>query len=163
MNLTLLPAPIVGEMGGSTGSSPVLTTFPSGSGPIIGNVTIGTTQGSSSSSGSGSNNGTFGAIISLISQGLGGWTRNPTSQIVVNGGQVTALPTYQAQANMSVPQYQTYSPPLGSQVGVPAASAGGAVGSGIDGILQWATANPIFVFLGIGGLFLLFREPPRRR
>lgn len=162
-------------MGGSS-STPILTglpniniggglatTFPSNNNPVIGNVNIGT-GGSSSSSSSSNNGGTFGAIISLISQGLGGWTRNPTSQIVVNGGQVSALPTFQAQANMSVPQYQTYSPPLGSTaVGTPAASAGGAVGSGIDGILQWAMANPLFVFLGIGGMFLLFREPPRRR
>jgi hypothetical protein len=40
---------------------------------------------------------------------------------------------------------------------------GGTVGSGVDGIFNWLMSNPLITFGGIAALFLLFREPPRRR
>lgn len=99
-------------------------------------------------------------IFSLSSQIISGNSRNPTIQTV--GGQV---PIYQPvvephyQPSPFSPGYNPgadYSPNDGN-------SPGGAVGSGIDGIIQWATANPLFVFGGIGALYLLFKESPRKR
>jgi hypothetical protein len=43
------------------------------------------------------------------------------------------------------------------------AGVGGTVGSGVDGIFNWLMSNPLITFGGIAGLYLLFREPPRRR
>lgn len=40
---------------------------------------------------------------------------------------------------------------------------GGTVGSGVDGIFNWLLSNPLITFGGIAALYLLFREPPRRR
>lgn len=42
-------------------------------------------------------------------------------------------------------------------------SLGGGVGSGVDGILQWASDNPMIVLGGAVALYLLFKEPPRGR
>ena len=40
---------------------------------------------------------------------------------------------------------------------------GGTVGSGVDGIFNWLLSNPVITFGGIAALYLLFKEPPRRR
>lgn len=55
-------------------------------------------------------------------------------------------------ANMTPAQVAAYNSSLGS-----------GVGSGVDGILQWASNNPMIVLGGAVGLYLLFREPPRAR
>lgn len=40
---------------------------------------------------------------------------------------------------------------------------GSTVGSGVDGIFNWLMSNPLITFGGIAALYLLFREPPRRK
>lgn len=44
-----------------------------------------------------------------------------------------------------------------------AAGVGGTVGSGVDGVFNWLMANPLITFGGIAALYLLMKEPPRRR
>jgi len=107
---------------------------------------------------------------SIINQGFGAasqifsaWGRNPTQQTGVGGipigggyspsqilgaaGQLTRNPTNVVPNNG-----------VNNSGGI-----GNTVGSGLDGIFNWAATNPVPVFIGIAGLFLLFREPPRGR
>ena len=42
-------------------------------------------------------------------------------------------------------------------------SVGSSLGSGLDGAFNWAAQNPLLVAGGALALFLLFKEPPRRR
>ncbi len=49
------------------------------------------------------------------------------------------------------------------QAGYGPQGVGGTVGSGVDGIFNWLMSNPLITFGGIAGLYLLFKEPPRRR
>lgn len=100
--------------------------------------------------------------FAIGSQLIGAFGRNPTQQIGYNQSQgifAIGQPTqvsYQQNnpyANMSPTQIQAYQQ----------ASIGGGVGSGIDSTIAWATKNPLLVFGGIAAVFLLFREPPRRR
>ena len=53
--------------------------------------------------------------------------------------------------------------PAAGQIQTTAGGVGGTVGSGVDGIFNWLMSNPLITFGGIAGLYLLFREPPRRR
>lgn len=129
----------------STTTYPTATTFP--------------TQ---TQSGGGSNvQGYFNTVASLVSQWLTAYGRNPTTQLSPSG-QITGIAnpnllaaynaqTTQALATTQQPNYQNNS------------TVGGSLGSGLDGIINWAVSNPVYVFLGIAGIYLLFREPPRRR
>ena len=40
---------------------------------------------------------------------------------------------------------------------------GSTLGSGLDGVLGWLMANPVITFGGVAALYLLFKEPPRRK
>lgn len=40
---------------------------------------------------------------------------------------------------------------------------GSTIGGGVDGVLNWMLANPVYPLVGVAALYLLFREPPRRR
>jgi hypothetical protein len=102
---------------------------------------------------------------SIINQGYG-----ITSQILAAYGH---HPSQQIGAG-GLPIGGGYAPTqiLNSAAGLSAANrpgtvgpggVGSSLGGGVDGIIQWATANPVPVFLLIGGVFLLMRQPPGRR
>lgn len=136
--------------------------------PSIGTVDGGTVYGSDG----GSWWDTWGQ--SVINQGFGigsqlisAFGRNPTQQVGAGGNPVgqgyspSAILQAQAQNQAAIAAQQQAL--LNSRGGVTGGGVGSTVGGGVDGILSWATANPVPVFLGIGALFLLFREPPRSR
>jgi hypothetical protein len=137
----------------------------------IGVIDGGTVYGGGNSGGSGIDwqsviNQGFGAA----SQIFGAWGPRPTQQtgpggVPIGGGySPAAYNQSQAQLQQAIAQQQQAA--LNAQGGVrPGTNTGlgTSVGGGVDGIIQWATANPIPVFLGIAGVFLLFREPPRGR
>jgi hypothetical protein len=107
----------------------------------------------------------FNQGISLGSQIIGAWGRNPTQQIgtvpgVGQGYSPAAVLQAQGQnaAAIAAQQQALLNASRGQSGGV-----GSTVGGGVDGIINWAAANPIPVFLGIAGVFLLFRQPPGRR
>lgn len=123
-------------------------------------VTTGPAQPASSSAMS-----VFNTTASLVSQILAGFSRNPTNQVTAGGVGVIQNPNVQisqAQANAAVGIAQTQAGRLttGSALG---GSAGSALGGGLDGIIAWATANPVIVFAAIAGVYLLMRQPPGRR
>jgi len=121
--------------------------------------------------------GNFGGTMGQISEGGGGidWNqiinrsfdlgsqfmqsyggRTVGTQTYGSGGQVFAI-----QAKPSYDDsYQYTLPNAGVQT---TGGVGGTVGSGVDGIFNWLMANPLITFGGIAALYLLFREPPRRR
>jgi hypothetical protein len=84
---------------------------------------------------------------------------NPTQ-----GGVFAITPSTGYGPNYSYPNQQYpagYNPNNPSQnIG---SSVGGSLGQGLDGIFNWMASNPLLVAGGALGLFLLFREPPRRR
>lgn len=108
----------------------------------------------------------FNSVSSLVSQILAGWSRNPTNQVYGPGVGVISNPNVlmtQAASNAAVAQShnQQYAP--GGGYGPGGNSLGGGVGQGLDGLIGWATANPMIVFLVVGGAILLFRQPPGKR
>ncbi len=109
---------------------------------------------------------------SIINQGfgigsqiIGAWGHNPTQQIGPGGMPIgqgySPAAQLQAQAQLQQAIAQQNAQLYGNQYG--GQGVGTSVGSGLDGAINWAVNNPIPVFLGIAGLFLLFREPPRSR
>jgi hypothetical protein len=135
----------------TTSTSP---TFPS----LVSNPNVVVYPGSSG-------NNIFQTVSSLISQTIAGFSRNPTIQVGTSPTVQTPLSTtLQSGAALAgalnPPQQQTYPP--GYNPNNPG-SLGGGLGSGLDGIVNWITQNPLIV-LGVGvGFYLLMREPPRRR
>lgn len=110
----------------------------------------------------------FNQSVGLASQAISAWGRNPSAQIQqqYSGGVFTIQglrPVYDdrlvpyANSGTQVPMNYGGQPQnVGSAVGM-------GVGTGIDAALGWATSNPMFV-IGAGlALYLLFKEPPRRR
>jgi hypothetical protein len=90
---------------------------------------------------------------SQFMQSYGG--RTVGTQTYGSGGQIFAVqakPTYDDSYQYTVP----------TSVQQPG-GVGGTVGSGVDGIFNWLMANPVITFGGIAALYLLFKEPPRRR
>jgi hypothetical protein len=117
-----------------------------------------------------SSGNTFNSIAALISQGLQALAPHPSNQIVPQAGglQIVANPgvqTAQSAAAAQIASSQALAnrglSPTGQPLG--GAGVGSGLGQGLDGIISWATANPLPVFLIIGGAFLLFRDPPRSR
>lgn len=105
----------------------------------------------------------FNTTASLVSQILQGWAKNPTNQVAVGGVGVIPNPgvlATQAQAQAQAAAAQQYNPATGQRYS--SNSPGGALGSGLDGIINWATNNPIPVFLIIGGIVLFMRDPKKR-
>ena len=83
------------------------------------------------------------------------------------GGKTVGTQTYgsggQIFAVQSKPSYDdSYQYTVPTNVQQPG-GVGGTVGSGVDGIFNWLMSNPLITFGGIAALYLLFREPPRRR
>jgi hypothetical protein len=101
----------------------------------------------------------FDSVASLVSQFLGSRGRYQTTQLDPYGNPVSTPAAQVAAAYQQPALNQSAEQRALQQQG----TLGAGVGSGINGILAWATANPVLVFLGIGGIYLLFREPPRSR
>lgn len=91
---------------------------------------------------------------------------NSGTQIGYNAGQGGVFAIQQTQpvgglqpyGLANVPTYNGQNPSGGVGAGI-----GSGVGSGIDTALNWAAQNPVLVAGGALGLYLLFKEPPRRR
>lgn len=103
------------------------------------------------------------AGFSIGSQAIGAWGHNPTQQINVGGFPVgqgySPQAILQAQAaNTAAQNAALYAQQHGGA---------GAGGVGLDdaatSITSFITRNPLLVAGGVLGLFLLMREPPRRR
>ena len=91
---------------------------------------------------------------SQFMQSYGG--RTVGTQTYGSGGQIFAVQTKPSYDDGPV---YTGVPTNMQQVG----GVGGTVGSGVDGIFNWLMSNPLITFGGIAALYLLFKEPPRRR
>jgi len=82
--------------------------------------------------------GSGGQVFAINAQNQGGgYTANPYAGMTAE--QITALQSAQR------------------------GGVGSTLGGGIDGIFNWLMANPLITFGGIAGIYLLMREPPRRR
>lgn len=92
---------------------------------------------------------------SQFMQSYGG--RTVGTQTYGSGGQVFAV-----QSKPSYDDSYQYTVPTGGMQSV-GGGVGGTVGSGVDGIFNWLMSNPLITFGGIAALYLLFKEPPRRR
>jgi hypothetical protein len=90
---------------------------------------------------------------SQFMQSYGG--RTVGTQTYGSGGQIFAV-----QTKPSYDDSYQYAVPTNVQQ---SAGVGGTVGGGVDGIFNWLMANPVITFGGIAALYLLFKEPPRRR
>ncbi len=90
---------------------------------------------------------------SQFMQSYGG--RTVGTQTYGSGGQIFAI-----QARPTYDESYQYAPVGNQQL---TGGVGGTVGSGIDGVFSWLMSNPIITFGGIAAVYLLFREPPRRR
>jgi hypothetical protein len=101
----------------------------------------------------------FNTSASVLSQFLASRGRYPTTQVGTSG--VSALSSNSPYgASYAAQQGTLYGANASQNVG---SFVGSGVGSGVDGIINWAAQNPLLVAGGALGLFLLFREPPRRR
>lgn len=92
---------------------------------------------------------------SQFMQSYGG--RTVGTQTYGSGGQVFAV-----QAKPAYDDSYQYTMPANTNM-QGGGGVGSTVGGGVDGIFNWLMANPLITFGGIAGLYLLFREPPRRR
>ena len=134
----------------------------------IGNIDGGTVYGSEG----GSHidwNSILNQAFGLGSQAIGAWGHNPTQQVGYGiqgygqGYSPAAVNQSQAQIQQAIARQQAAARYAAGGGAGGAGGIGSTVGGGLDGIISWATANPLPVFLGIAGIFLLFREPPRGR
>lgn len=99
---------------------------------------------------------TWDKIFSIGSQIVSGYAPNPTIQTV--GGQAPLYPVNQQPTG----NYDNTDSPTQFQNNQNG-SLGASLGGGLDGIVNWATANPLIVFGALGGIYLLFRQPPGKR
>jgi hypothetical protein len=98
------------------------------------------------------------SIFGIASQIIAGWSPNKTVQTADGQAPIYNVPNYQ-QPNVASSDYPTNL----SNDGGAGAGVGKGLGEGFDGIISWATANPLIV-VGVGvGAFLLFKQPPGRR
>lgn len=103
----------------------------------------------------------FNSGVALLSQVIAGKQGNG-QQIYNQNGQLVPVGTNNQNNNQPTLAQQQAMLLAQQQAQLNAAnSAGAGIGSGIDGIVNWATANPLIVFAGIAGIYLLTREPPR--
>lgn len=91
---------------------------------------------------------------SQFMQSYGG--RTVGTQTYGSGGQVFAV-----QAKPAYDDSYQYTMPANANM--QGGGVGSTVGGGVDGIFNWLMSNPLITFGGIAALYLLFREPPRRR
>jgi len=97
------------------------------------------------------------ALASQAFNSFGGQTVGTQFASNPNAGGIFAL-----QSRPAYDDSYRYTPTVQNAVGQ-TGGVGGTVGSGIDGIFNWLMSNPLITFGGIAGLYLLFREPPKRR
>lgn len=104
-------------------------------------------------------------VISLVSQGVTAFSgAHNGTQVVSSGDRITAITNPVPVAgqpgyiNTADPAYQAY---LINQQ----RSALSSPGTGIDGVLAWATQpqNLVFIAIGVGVLFLWNRDPNKKR
>lgn len=114
-----------------------------------------------------SNNGNapywWDAVTSLVSQGISAFGGAHTgTQVVSSGNRVTAItnpvpvngqPGYAGGAGD--PAYQAYLVNRSSSGGI-----GNDLGTGLQGLLNTALNNPVYLIGGALALYLLFRQPP---
>lgn len=109
----------------------------------------------------------FNGALSIGSQIISGWGKNQTTQISGNNGQVQALPTpYGSAGQVTTAQQQAalQQAAIQQQSGGVGASAVGVGASFLDGIAQsFGISTSMLTLFGIGGLYLLFRTPPKSR
>lgn len=94
--------------------------------------------------------------LSVVSQAIGAWGKNPTLQLSAGGIMPTQGLIPQQQQPIYQQQQQTIDPNAPVQVGA-------TLGGGLDGIIGWFMANPLVLIGGGVGLYLLFKQPPGRR
>lgn len=144
--------------GGIFGSSPPFSSAPSNNNTAGNNSSIFTPTYNSGSSSSGGGNTVhyFDTIASVVSQAIAGWSKNSTNQVI--GGSVVGNPgVLTAEANAQALQSTRTEYPNSS---TPSAGSPGGI---IDQFIEWAKANPIYVFLFLGGLYLLYKPSPGKR
>lgn len=107
-----------------------------------------------------SGNNIFQTISALISQGIQGWAPRASTQV---GTSPTVQSPYSDTIANSAALAQALNPPPRPPYVDPTKTPGDAAKTGIDGIITWVTANPLIVLLGVGGVYLLMKEPPRGR
>lgn len=99
------------------------------------------------------------------SQIIGAWGRNPTQQIGAGGSPIgggyspAAINTSQAQIQQAIASQQAALQQQRQLTG----SGGVGLDDAASSITGFITRNPLLVAGGVLGLFLLMREPPRRR
>ena len=96
------------------------------------------------------------SLFGIASQFIAGWSPNKTVQTADGQIPIYDFPNQQ-QSNSTNSKYPTN---LNNDGGA-GANVGASLGSGFDGIISWASGNPLIVLLGAGGIYLLFRQPPK--
>jgi hypothetical protein len=106
--------------------------------------------------------GKLDSLFGIASQVIAGWSQNKTIQTA--DGQI---PLYEPQQYQQQPQqYQQQPPnnganPNGDNSGGAGEGAAKELGKGFDGIINWASQNPLIVLGVAGGAYLLFKQPPK--
>ena len=109
----------------------------------------------------------FNQSVGLASQAISAWGRNPSTQVgqQYSGGVFTIQairPAYDDttmyQRGIQTNPYAGFTPDQ-----LAALQRGGAAEDALGSIGNFVSAHPLMVFGGIAALFLLFKEPPRRR
>jgi hypothetical protein len=97
----------------------------------------------------------FDNIIGVVSQAFQAWGHNPTNQVAPGGAVIqnptAAIVASQANAQIAASQYQ------GGGV------RGGAAEDAFAGLGNYVGQHPFLVLGLIGGVILLFRQPPGKR
>jgi hypothetical protein len=101
------------------------------------------------------------SIFGITSQIISGWSKNKTVQTADGQTPIYNLPE-QGQPNYQ-PNYQPNEnyPTGGNNGGGAGANVGESLGGGFDGIINWASQNPLIVLGIAGGAYLLFKQPPK--
>jgi hypothetical protein len=159
--------PMALQMTGQLGFGPPLDINGGGNSTVFGNGTIFSTPTTfptiTSSGGSGNNvQHYFDTVATLVSQFLGSRGRYQTSQVLAGGNGPTSVPiNYGNQPAYQNPYAQMTPAQLAAyQRGL---NPNGVAESAFSGISDFIGKNPVPVLLGAIGIYLLFREPPRRR
>jgi hypothetical protein len=109
-------------------------------------------------------------VAGLTSQLIASLGKRPTIQTTAGGVPIYQLPEnaqpqqgYTDAQVAAMLQEQRQYQQSGDPSYDPYKTPGKGIGEGLDGIVKWATENPMIVF-GVGiGAYLLFKQPPGRR
>lgn len=100
-------------------------------------------------------------LASQAFQSFGG--RTVGTQTYGSGGQIFAINTQNQGGGYSGNPYGSMTAEQIAAYQRAQSRVGGTIGSGVDGIFDWLMENPLITFGGIAAIYLLMREPPRRR